>query len=200
MVAREAGVIQEILVLKGVGKVREGDRVTAGQVLIEGKSQLFTDSEPARVQSRGIVRALVTRESYGECPLEEVEMIDTGRERRRRVLTVFNRHIRLTGDGSPGFEFARQVSERKIVYKGRNPEQVIELNTVIEKEQKRVVRPWGLEGAYGEAQARALADMEARLPSQYQIAEKHYSMEPSEDEGIVKVRLTLVTVEDIGTR
>ncbi|MDR1204044.1 MAG: sporulation protein YqfD [Peptococcaceae bacterium] len=210
MVAGEAGVIQEILVLKGVGRVREGDRVAAGQVLIEGlfypkykwspEGRLIPDSEPSRVQSQGIVRALVTRESYGECPLEEVEMIETGKEKVERILVVFNRPIRLTGGGGPDFEFARRVSERKIVFKGRNPEQIIELNTVIQKEQERVIRSRGLDGAYEEAQARAFANMEARLPDEYQVTEKYYSMEPSGDEGIIKVQLTLVTVEDIGTR
>jgi similar to stage IV sporulation protein len=210
MVAREAGIIKEILVLKGIGKVREGDRVAAGQVLIEGISYpkykwsreggLTPEGEPSRVQSRGVVRALVTRESYGECPLEEVEMIETGREKVDRILTVFDRPIHLTGAGGQGFEFARRVTERKILFKGRNPEQVIELNTVIQKEQKRVVHLWGLEGAYEQARARAGANMEARLRDEYQVTEKYYSMEPPGDEGIVKVRLTLVTAEDIGIR
>jgi similar to stage IV sporulation protein len=210
IVAREAGVIKEILVLKGVGKVREGDRVAAGQVLIEGlfypgykwtqEGRLTPDGTPSKVQSRGAVRALVTRESYGECPLEEVEMIETGRERVDRVLTVFNVPIHLTGGGEGDFEFARRVTERKIVFEGRNPGQIIELSTVVQKEQERVVRSWGLEGAYKEARARADADMEARLQDEYQVMERHYSMEPPDAEGAVKVRLTLITVEDIGIR
>jgi similar to stage IV sporulation protein len=194
LAAREAGIIQEILVLKGSAKVREGDLVERGQVLIQGEP----GEEGLKIRAHGLVRAAVTRETYGVCPVEEVEMIETGKKTIRRRLIVFGKEVRLTGGENRAFEHIRQVAERKIVYQGRNPGQVIELYTVIQKEQIKHIHSWGLEGACQEALARARTAMEAHLPDEFQIIEESYDMVPPGEEGIVRVRLTMVTLEDIG--
>jgi similar to stage IV sporulation protein len=208
LVAGETGLIKEILVLKGIAKVREGDRVVPGQILIEGlryperrwtqDGRWAPEGDPVRIQSQGLVRAEVTRESYGECPVEEVEMIETGREKVSRTLIIFNKPIHLTGSGRVPFEYAREITERKIVYKGRNHEQIIEINTVTQKEQKRVVHSWGVDGAYEQALARARADLRARLPADAQVTAELYDMENPEAEGLVRLRLTVITLENIG--
>jgi hypothetical protein len=132
--------------------------------------------------------------------VEEVEMIETGREKVSRTLIIFNKPIHLTGSGQNPFEYAREVTERKIVYKGRNHEQIIEINTVTQKEQKRVVHGWGVHGAYAQALARARAGLRARLPEDAEVAAEFYDMENPEAEGLVRLRLTVITLENIGSR
>ncbi len=106
IVARCDGVIEEILLQEGQALVQKGDAVTQGQVLISGEilpiiqgeeneenetgDASLSDSEdqetedilpePIWVRARGVVKARVWYESYGECPLLQEERNKSGQE------------------------------------------------------------------------------------------------------------------------
>ncbi len=88
IVARTDGVVEEVLLQEGRLLVQKGDAVVRGQRLIAGEyrpeasaeageeteepaNSPETAEQPVRVRARGIIRARVWYEGYGECPLLE---------------------------------------------------------------------------------------------------------------------------------
>lgn len=80
LVAAKGGIVEEILVLEGQPLVEPGDTVGMGDVLISGVVYLTTEGtekedpgerKPLLVHARGIVKARVCYEGYGEQPFNE---------------------------------------------------------------------------------------------------------------------------------
>ncbi|MGE5421925.1 MAG: sporulation protein YqfD, partial [Ignavibacteriales bacterium] len=97
VVALSGGVIEEILVLEGKGLVTKGDTVEVGDILISGLVTSLTDQvpeqtedvpppEPRLVRARGVVKARVLYEGYGEQPMEIRTRVFTGREEGKIIV------------------------------------------------------------------------------------------------------------------
>lgn len=111
LVARRAGVIEEILVLSGEAQVEVGDTVAEGDVLISGllmapapmEQPPAPGAEPpppqrfAWLQAKGRVLARTWYHDYWEAPLVQEIKTRTGGSARRYHLEVGNREIYLAG-------------------------------------------------------------------------------------------------------
>ena len=175
MWARINGKVEQMLVLKGTARVKEGDYVQRGQILISGlvypQLQINPDGsvtpvgEPERLRARGLVRARVERSRTAGCFIKEETDRDTGNQSTVVLIRYKEWKVILSGPRTVPYERYRTVSEVKKAGWGRIPGATVELVTIVYYEQAHEVREWGIEGAYREARKRAKEEIKpSRLP------------------------------------
>ncbi|MCR4441370.1 MAG: sporulation protein YqfD [Peptococcaceae bacterium] len=208
LVARRDGKIEELLILTGTSLVKEGDVVNKGQVLILGitypKIQVNQDGrvtpagESQKVRARGLVRARVRHTAVGECPVREERYRDTGAEVTAVNLRYRGREIKIKGPREIPFERYRMIRRVETIAAGRIPGGPVELITITYLEQKHEVCEWGIEGAYLEAVRRARKGVLEELPPDCRIISETHEPVNTGEAGLVRARLTMETMEDIG--
>ena len=210
LIAREDGIIEELLVLKGNPQIQEGNQVRKGQVLILGlvypeiiiseTGELSPSGDPQIVRAKGVVRARVRRTNVEKCALQERLIWDTGIEKSVIILKFRDKEIYLKGTEEIPFSNFRMVRQVKplFVYKGRNLLGPVELISIIYKEQICEIRDWGIEGAYQEAARRTQDFVWSQLPADYKIISQSFEPVSVEETGVVAVKYVLETIEDIG--
>ncbi|OPZ73311.1 MAG: putative stage IV sporulation protein YqfD [Firmicutes bacterium ADurb.Bin456] len=217
IVAGKAGLIKEILVISGHPVVREGDTVAPGQVLISGEiPALEEQSGPGEVQkpgqkpklkrpasyvhARGIVRARVWYEGYGEVPLLEEGRRPTGRSETRISIKFEGKEIILSGSKNIPFKIYRTDTLVKSPPPWRNLTIPVELVTVkyFELLDYREERNRGEARSLAEEKAlqEALASLPQNARLETQLVEEVHTGRP---ENLMRVRAMLEVVEDIGT-
>lgn len=205
IVARKTGLVKELLVLEGQPLISEGDTVIAGQVLIsgevvpeEGGESDVVPGPPRYVRAKGIVRARVWYQGYGEAPL--LERGDRfGKVARVLIIKIRDREVRIVGPRRSPFRACQiRITSKKPV-QWRNFGVPVEL---IIKEYVELV-PYEIRRS--RAQARQLAEKKARsavsafIPGQkVMLGEKIEEVKAARPEGLVRVRLTVEVLEDIG--
>ena len=193
LVARIAGRIEELLVLKGTPLVKEGDIVAPGQPLIAGyfyphiqvndDGSITPSGMPKRVRAQGLIRARVMHKTEARCLLKEEIVQDTGQETTAVILRWRDGEIILKGDSAPPFERYRQISRIRTVFEGRKLWGPVEVITITFREQTSQVIERGLEGAYQEAIMRARKEVEKELPADCRIiSEKAEPLTPPKKE------------------
>ncbi len=91
IVAEYDGIIFEMMVLKGIAKVKPGMTVAKGDVLIAG----YRDGDQV-VNAAGSVKGKVFIEGYGEAALVEIEQSYTGNQRKVDILELWGKKITLS--------------------------------------------------------------------------------------------------------
>lgn len=216
IIAHKAGLIKEVLVVNGNPAVKEGDTVTSGQVLISGAipppeeplkpGEIRKPGDPPKttgpyrfVQAKGIVRARVWYEGYGEVGVIETGVRPTGRSGARISMKFDGKEIILSGSQNIPFE---QYSEETFVKKApqwRNIYVPVEVITVkyYEMQPYRDVR--GLEGARRIASEKATEEVNKQLPRDVRVLQRRLEeVHTGQPENLVRVRAVLEVVEDIG--
>jgi similar to stage IV sporulation protein len=212
IVAAKDGVIKDILVINGEGRVKAGDTVRQGEILISGlilppqpeKKPGETgpppreQPQPRLVRARGIVRARVWYEGEKSINRQQVQETPTGR--RQTVIAVQSPQRRYTLKGSqhPPYTYYRQEKKVITLPSWRNFSLPVELIITSYLEVER--RQWQL--TYAEAVALAgealLADLKGKLPAGVSITGQKVIPVSQPDAGVVRVRAWLETEEDIG--
>jgi len=207
LIAREDGVIQEMLVLVGTPQVKEGDMIKKGQILISGvvypELRLHDDGSyipggaPELVRARGIVRAKVKHSIRASCPINEKKLIYTGKKVEQVLLLLGEKIFVLQGPKTPPFSKYEKKSISKTIPGWRNINIPVELVTNIFFEQEQQINEYGYEGAYQEAIKRGEKSLQKFIPQDAKVLSKEILVSPTKVEGIVEVEVIWEALEDI---
>ncbi len=217
IIAGKAGLIKEVLVLKGQAMVKEGDTVLPGQVLISGETQEEIKPEPSTqplpegqeppepkymshfVQAKGIVRARVWYEGYGECLLRETVEEFSGQEKTSVRIKFGSKEIIISGPKSSPYQHDETKQLVKRLPQWRNIQFPVELSTVRYREKIIHRLNHGSAGAKKIAEQRAMEELRAKLPEGAKITQQRLEeINTGRLEELVRIKVFVETVEDIG--
>lgn len=216
IVAKKAGLIKEVLVIRGQAAVKEGTTVSPGQVLISGEVKEEVrdpQEEPPKdgkklpepkytyhyVRAEGMVRARVWYEGYGEAPVVEQGYRLSGRQMTSLRMKIGTKEIILTGSkDSPYQEFKTERSTKRLP-QWRNIALPVELDTVKYLELVPYREDRGRAGARQLAQEQAMKIATAKIPADARVLEKKVEeIGTGRPEDIVRVRAVIEVLEEIG--
>lgn len=216
IVAVKAGLIKEILVLKGHPVVEEGQTVKKGQILISGEipppevneetgkqegtgKERPRDEHPRYVHARGIVHARVWYEGYGEVELVETGVRRTGNEISRVCMKIGDREIILAGPKKIPFnKFDKDVVTKRLPA-WRNINLPVEINT----ERYFELESFKEKRSYNEARKKAVEmaifEAKSKLPGNAKIiGRKVEEIKVGHRENMVRMKVLIETLEEIG--
>lgn len=215
VIAAKPGVVTQLITLKGKSMIKEGDTVIKGQVLIQAANRHDAYGEPdwegnlppylppvdGEVEpAKGIVKARVWYEGYGEAELTVTEERLTGLEERMIKLKVGNKLIHLSGPKKVNFKHYRVEREVKSLSIWRNLTLPIEI--VIEDYQETTIyqENRSYENAKFMAKEQAVNAILNSLPSDAIIIQSPKSFlidDGKKDNNIVRVKVCLEVEENI---
>lgn len=212
IIAAKDGVIKDILVINGEGRVKAGDTVRQGEILISGlilppppekkpgeaASPEQPLSPPRLVRARGIVRARVWYEGEKEISRRQVQEVPTGRQQTTIMVQVPGHRYILKGPERPSYTNYRKENKVMALPSWRNFTLPVELIITTYYEVQVRYRQLSFEDAVRAAGEQALAELKEKLPPGAGITgQKIVPLSKPEDE-VVRVRAWVETEEDIG--
>lgn len=213
IIAKKVGIIKEILVIDGQAAVQEGDTVMPEQILISGvilpakKSNGTTEQEqfinqvkkPVYVHAKGIVRARVWYNGYGETYLKEKKQRYTGQTVTRLSLKIGPRDLKIIKPSSiPFANYKKEVKVKKLPsWRNFNPSVELIKQKYRELENYENVLSW--EKARQIAREKTWTRIKKQIPEQAKIVQQKTEEIRGKEEELVRIRILVETVEDIGT-
>lgn len=195
VVACKDGIVTEVIAIAGQSNVKKGDTVKKGDLLISG---LTADLPNQFVRAKGIVKARVWYEGYGEGYLVKTEYQRTGRQDISVRLRIGSNEILLKKDNDQIFD----KSETEVIHKTlpwwRNKELNVESIINIRYELKPVYYQQSLEQAKDEARARAMQVLQNLVPESAYILTRNIDILKTTEENLIRVKASVEAIEDIG--
>jgi similar to stage IV sporulation protein len=208
IVATKAGVIKDVLALKGLPMVKDGDVVRASQILISGiiappPPPKTAGSPPAQykpryVEAQGIVRARVWYRCYAEALRDELVEQKTGRVTNIVSIRIAGKEIIIKGPPSiPYLLYDLKENKRKLP-RWRNITLPVEFVTIRVDEIRRFLVRRSYDDALQLAAQRAQTTLAGQIPAGAVVADRQLKV-VNTDMNRVGVQLTVETLEEIGT-
>lgn len=209
LVARRAGVIEDVLVLQGEAVVRPGDVVLAGETLILGRisapapwdetssAQGETPPEHAKpVRARGRVMARTWYDSFLELSLEKTVAVFTGRIAVQRLLRVGGREVVIYGPRKAPFKYYRQRSHAVSITPWAPGNEGVSLVTLTMEEYEPVKRRIDPASGRKELERRLKARLMQEIPAGARIVTVDFQ-DVGQSPTMVTGRMRIEVVEDI---
>lgn len=202
VVARTDGVLTELIVLAGTAAKTSGDTVKKGDVLIRGTEPRYgeevgdIDADALRtIGAKGIVRARVWYEGYGEAPLETMKG-----ERTERTIYAVN-----VAAGAYTFDWQSEALSETAMYETekktvqwRNQIFPVEIITNIYYECEPIGVPISEEEATSLAKQRAWQSIAEQIPKDAEVKVRRDDIVSEPSASIVRARAIVETIEEIG--
>lgn len=211
IVAKKAGLVKDILVLSGNPVVKEGDTVALGQVLISGEILPEENFEPSAlgepepiemprfVHAKGIVKAKVWYEGYGEGQLVEVGQRASGRQIELICMKIAGKEIILKGPRKIPYEKYQTEEQVKSIPSWRNISLPVEVNIVQYMELVDYREERTRAQAHQLAEQKALKAIDEKLPEDAKVLEQRVErIETGQKEQLIRVRVFVEALEEIG--
>ncbi|MCF8010458.1 MAG: sporulation protein YqfD [Clostridiales bacterium] len=212
VIAQKNGLIKEMLVLKGEPQVEEGETVKKGQVLISGKvsppeveyenadGQEVKDEDYKYVHARGIVRARVWYEGYGECEIISKGVKKTGESSNRICAKMGDKKIIVWGPRKIIFEKYNKDVIIKEMPKWRNIDIPVEIHIEQYRELKRFKQTRSRGEAKKRAEKKAEEDIRSKIPEEDIKILNHEveEIKTGTPSNVIRVKLLVEALEDIG--
>jgi similar to stage IV sporulation protein len=195
VVAEKEGLISELLVLSGKQVVDEGVMVKKGDLLISGIIPL---PQVKYVRAKGIIKAKVWYEGYGESRLIETGTRRTGKEYRMVSLRMLGREVIIRGSQIPPFrDFVTGVKVKKIL-EWRNIDIPVEIVTTNYYEVRKYRDIIGVFSAKTIAGKKALDDARKKIPADAAIIKEISEEIYTRGYSVMRVKVVLEVLEEIG--
>lgn len=210
IVATKDGVITEIIALAGQPAVKIGDTVKKGDLLIKGfmpepTAPTAVEGQPPvihvppeLIRAKGIIKARIWYESYAEAELAQKTAARTGNRQAEVTLKIGTSELTFNAPSARPFP----ESECEIIHKRlplwRNSEIAVESTIKLYYEVNSNVTIRSLAEARDEAQAKALQLVQNIIPETAQILSRNYEILKTPEENIMRVKVNVETIEDIG--
>ncbi len=210
IVAAKDGVITEIIALAGQPAVKIGDTVKKGDLLIKGfmpepaastaveGQPLIINVPPELIRAKGIINARIWYESYAEAELQQKTTARTGNRQAKVTLKIGTSEVTFNTVSAQPFP----ESECEIIHKQlplwRNSEIAVESTIKLYYEVNSNVTVRSVTEARDEAHAKAIQLVQNIIPETAQILSRNYEILKSPEENIMRVKVNVETIEDIG--
>jgi len=212
LVARQAGIVKEIMVIQGIPQVHEGETVRAGQVLITqglnlGAPSVSVDPEstvnnshsskptPPTSMARGFVRARVWYSGEREIPLVEDKVEESGEVAVGWGIKFGSRVIMVTMQDSP-FEQSNQQVISHSLKPWRNWRFPVEVIKVKYKELHNVHFERSIAEARQLAEEFARTEVQKKMTPGVAVVVENVKVLPN-NSGVERVRVEIETYEDL---
>lgn len=208
VIAAKDGIITEIIAISGTAVVKKGDTVKKGDILIKGlvETPLPPDGQASLapppvqahlVRARGITKARVWYEGYGEAGTVEMFSERTGRKSREIVLRINGNQFTFKQPGARFASFETEVVHKKLP-QWRNSELAVESTINTLHELVIHTREITLEEARNLAASHAMQAAWNKVPENVQVLSRNVEMLKTAESGIIRVKAVVETIEDIG--
>lgn len=193
LIAGKAGTITECINILGESKVKIGDKVQAGDVLIKG---IGKNNEAIR--AKGIVKATVQYESFGEALLEETQYNLTGRSKFGIKINFCGQIITLNRVNLDDFSAYEHEVIMKSIPWWRNHDFVVE--TIIDVYRELEVDTIAIDEIEAKkiAMREALKENKLQIPPDAYVVAQNLTTIDTEDPNLIRVKLMIETEELIG--
>lgn len=198
VVARDKGLITEIMVLKGEPVVKEGDMVEKGQVLISGIIEI-EGAQPYYVHADGKVTAKKWYKKGIEVPVIEHFKVKTGNKKVVYKMRVGDREVFLNNPDLPFKDYVVE-KETKTFFKWRNMKLSVEFIKEIfyeTREQKRFI---GVERAFRRGKKKLIDLIKQNIPEDAEILSITFDKKVIPSKRRVRVDVVVETQENIGVK
>ncbi|WP_027338654.1 sporulation protein YqfD [Halonatronum saccharophilum] len=217
IVANKAGIISELIVLKGTPMVSEGMTVNEGDVLISREVTLKSDKEEVEevnkeevddysglvtkeVKAEGIARARLWYKGYGEAKLREEYRQLTGNYKSSISIKFRDKEFHLKGPKEVPYGDFKVKKQVKTFGEGRNitlPLEVIRRRYI---QVKTLEEERDLDIAKTIAKEEAVESILQGLSKEAIILNSKLELIENKDEGLIRVKALLEVEEDISIR
>ncbi|HHW40275.1 MAG TPA: sporulation protein YqfD [Syntrophomonadaceae bacterium] len=208
IIANKDGMIENLLVLSGTPRVKEGDIVKRGDVVISGiirppvpEAKRGDAPQPSAIRyvaAKGIVRARIWYRCYGEAFRSELEELKTGRATKIICIKMDQKEIIIKGPREIPYRFYKLRVRRLKIPEWRDITFPVEFVTIEAEEIRRVRVHRSDDEALRLATQQACRKMAQRLPAGVPVVRRYLKLVNDGDANLVRVVLTVETVEDIG--
>ncbi|MGM0501000.1 MAG: sporulation protein YqfD [Bacillota bacterium] len=210
LIAKKSGVVTELIVLRGTPKVKEGDTVKQGEVLISENVEIIEQpaaeeeeiiSKTEKVKAVGIVKAKVWYEGYGEAAVEEFFFQPTAEESENITLKYKNKEFILTGPQKAPYNYFQIKETIKRLPQWRNIDLPLEIITRKYIKLKRVKTKRTIEQAKKIAKEKAVESILQPLAKEVIIMNSNLKLISNQREkNLLRVKAVLEVEEDIAIR
>lgn len=187
LIAAKTGLVTDVLVIKGVPQVSEGQTVKKGQTLITAENL------PA---AEGFVRARVWYTGKGAAKLVDEGVKPTGNTSTSLRIKIGSKVIILTGRKSP-FTLYREQTSSKSLPQWRNIHIPVEIITVTYQEMVHYKKVMSKSDALRAAEIAAKEDLQTQLPEKVKLLGQHLFLPKTIDPNVVLVNIDAETLEEI---
>lgn len=202
--ARSDGVLTELIVLAGTAVKQTGDTVRQGEVLIAGVEPRYGEEDagvdteaPRTVGAKGIARARIWYEGYGEASRETIKGRRTGEMAYGLSLQLGERSFAWQSEDISRLPFYE--TEKKLV-KWRNQIFPVEVIIHIYHVCEPIPETISADEAAALAKEQAWQSVAQQIPKDAEVIEKRADVISEEGDRVVRVRALVETCEEIGVR
>ncbi len=189
IVAKKDCIIRNLIVTSGTGKVKNGQNVSEGQMLIEATQKFGEQYFP--VKAEGTAVASVWYYGSKEISLEKEIIKETGKSLCFYKINLFGKEILSKNAGE--FQSYKDVTEEVNTFF-----LPIKIEKITRYETQKEIMAVDKAEAINEAEKEIINKLKIQIPKDAKIYETNTSLE--ESDGIIKVGVYIETVENVGIR